>query len=162
MLLVLESGSSVVRHDGGPLLLLASSSELSASSSFLLLPATFRELRQVCALPIALCQRERGSKFSRRPQVVFGDFGRGSEAREPCIGQGLLGRRATRGFGIGVSTDKPLGCGVGARAWMSDRHIPTSRNDPVRTFVSYVLPAIGEVCPHLRRLLYHLHPIFPE
>ena len=42
---------------------------------------------------------------------------------------------------------------------MSDEYIPTSRSDPVRTFVSYVLSAIVEVCPHLHRLVYHRHLI---
>jgi len=81
----------------------------------LVVVTTFRKLGQACDVPIALRQRERGSKFSHRPQVVLDDFGRGSEARESSIRQSLLGPEATRGFGIEESTDKALGCGVGCQ-----------------------------------------------
>jgi len=62
-----ESGSGVAYHEGDPLLLPPSSStsELSASWSFLLLFVPLLFVNRDRHTP---CQRERGSKFSRRPQ----------------------------------------------------------------------------------------------
>jgi len=70
---LLESGSGVGRDDGDPLRLSISSSsaELSTSWSSLLLlskPLPFAKRDMARTAPIALRQRARGSKFSRRPQ----------------------------------------------------------------------------------------------